>query len=60
MNLIRRHSEDLLSVCLRYLVRPQGCSFVHDQIPLGYYRHAKHPRRKAKSPSDESMALKQA
>lgn len=39
---------------------PKRCTFVHDKIHPGYYRHVERQRRKALSPSDESTMWKQA
>lgn len=36
---------------------PNGCSYVHDDTPLGHYRHVERQRRKASTPSFDHMTL---
>lgn len=52
------------TICYKFAVgiacNPKGCSYVHNHVPAGYYRHVEHQSRKAATPLDEPTTLTRA
>lgn len=51
-------------VCCRFAFgagcNPQGCHYVHDHVPEGYYQKVERQHRKDITPSDDPTTLKRA